>query len=104
MAGSQFRTDLGTMGSSAAHVNEVNAQIQSQLTSLMSRLEPLQAQWQGAAAGSFTQVKVQWNENARKLNEALRSIGEALAMNQTNYALSDDTNRQGFTGISSVLG
>lgn len=104
MAGSQFRTDLGTMGTSAAHVNEVNAQIQMQLQQLMSRLEPLQGQWRSEAATSFTTLKIQWNDNARKLNDALRGIGEALAVNQTNYATSDDTNRQGFTGISAVLG
>lgn len=104
MAGSQFRTDIATMGTSAAHVDEVNAQIQSQLTSLMSRLEPLQSQWRGEAATSFVVLKQQWNDNARKLNDALRAIGEALAQNRTNYSASDDANRQGFTGISSVLG
>lgn len=104
MAGSQFRTDLGTMGTSAAHVDQVNAQIQTQLAQLLSRLEPLSGQWRSDAATSFQTVKVQWNENARKLNDALRGIGEALKANQTNYSASDDTNRQGFTGISSVLG
>ena len=104
MAASQFRTDLGTMGASAAHVNEVNAQIQMQLQQLLSRLEPLQGQWRSDAATSFQTVKVQWNDNARKLSDALRGIGEALDQNKTNYATSDDTNRQGFTGISAVLG
>ena len=104
MAGSQFRTDLGTMGTSAAHVHQVNAQIQTQLQQLMSRLEPLQGQWRSEAATSFSTLKVQWNDNARKLNDALRGIGEALDVNRSNYASSDDTNRQGFTGISAVLG
>lgn len=104
MAGAQFRTDLDTMGTSAAHVNEVNNQIQAQLQQLMNRLEPLQGQWRSDAATSFQTVRAQWDANARKLNEALRGIGEALAVSRTNYAESDDANRQGFTGISSVLG
>ncbi len=104
MAGSQFRTDLGTMGTSAAHVQQVNAQIQTQLQQLLNRLEPLQGQWKSDAATSFQTLKVQWHDSARKLNDALRGIGESLDVNKTNYATSDDTNRQGFTGISAVLG
>lgn len=104
MAGSQFRTDLGTMGSAAGHVHQVNGQIQTQLSQLMNRLEPLQGQWKSDAASSFQTVKAQWHDNARKLNDALRGIAEALDQNKVNYANSDSTNQQGFTGISSVLG
>jgi WXG100 family type VII secretion target len=103
MAGS-FRTELPTMAVASGHVFDVNEQVQSQLASLMARLEPLMGTWQGDAASSFHQLKEQWNASARELNTALRSIGDALVVNTNNYRQTEDANRQSFTGISSVLG
>lgn len=103
MAGS-FRTELPTMAVASGHVFEVNDQIQAQLAALMGRLEPLMGTWQGDAATSFQALREQWNANARQLNTALRGIGDALVVNTTNYAQTEDANRQSFTGISSVLG
>ncbi|MGH2787374.1 MAG: WXG100 family type VII secretion target [Actinomycetota bacterium] len=103
MSGS-FRTQLPTMQAASQHVYQVNEEIQGQLASLLSRLEPLASTWQGEAAMSFSQLKLRWNDNATKLNQALRGIGDAIVANTRNYQSSDDQNREGFTGISSVLG
>lgn len=99
-----FRTELPTMSVASGHVFEVNEQVQAQLAALMARLEPLLGTWQGDAASSFHSLKEQWNANARELNTALRGIGDALVKNTTNYRITEDTNRQSFTGISAVLG
>ncbi|MGH3329610.1 MAG: WXG100 family type VII secretion target [Streptomycetales bacterium] len=104
MSGGQFRTELPTMQAASQHVYEVNEQIQSQLSGLLSRLEPLASQWQGEAAMSFQQLKQRWHENATKLNTALRGIGDGMVANTANYQAAEDENRQGFTGISSALG
>ena len=101
---SLFRTELPTMGVASGHVFEVNEQIQTQLTALMNRLEPLLGSWQGDAATSFQTLKEQWNTNAKELNLALRGIGEALVVNTNNYAQTETDNQQSFTGISAVLG
>lgn len=100
----QFRTELPTMQGASQHVYQVNQEIQGQLSALLSRLEPLTAQWQGEASVSFQQLKQRWHENASKLNVALSGIGDALVANTNNYQQSEDVNRQGFTGISGVLG
>lgn len=73
MAGSQFRTDLGTMGTSAAHVNEVNAQIQMQLQQLLPRLEPLQDQWRSDAATSSAE-EGQLRQAADAFDAAARAL------------------------------
>ena len=47
MASGSFKAELPTMQGAAQHVHEVNDEIQGQLTSLLGRLEPLQAAWKG---------------------------------------------------------
>jgi WXG100 family type VII secretion target len=103
-AGSNFRTDLSTMQTAAQHVYDVNAQIQSQLTSLQSRLDPLMGTWQGSAATSFQVLKERWHQDATQLNAALRAIGEGLVKVHGNYQATEQSNQQGFTSITRKLG
>ena len=99
-----FRTELPTMDVAGRHVYEVNAQIQSTLSNLLARLDPLMSTWQGCAATSFQVLKQRWHDDATKLNQALRGIGDGLTQSRNNYAVTEDTNQQGFSSISSRLG
>ena len=101
---SSFQTELATMDVAASRVFEVNERVQSQLASLLQRLEPLTGTWRGPAADSLQCLKERWHHNACKLNEALRSIGEGLVHARQNYMSSDEANQQGFTGIAGTLG
>ncbi|MDQ6772220.1 MAG: WXG100 family type VII secretion target [Candidatus Dormibacteraeota bacterium] len=104
MPSASFRTELPTMQAASRHVYEVNAQIQSQLSNLLARLDPLMGTWQGSAATSFQVLKQRWHEDATKLNLALRGIGDGLVQSHGNYQRSEETNQQGFSSISSRLG
>lgn len=103
-AGGRFRTELPVMQTAANHVYEVNESIQSQLSQLLARLEPLTSAWQGAAAGSFQALKQRWHDDAVSLNAVLRKIGDDLVQTHRNYATTDADNQQGFTGMTSRLG
>ena len=103
-AGGSFRTELPNMDMAARHVYEVNSQIQSTLSNLLARLDPLMGTWQGSASTSFHVLKQRWHEDATKLNQALRGIGDGLVSNRRTYASAEETNQQGFTSISSRLG
>ena len=98
-----FQTDVGTMEAASRHVYEVNEAIQAQLGELQHRLEPLLGTWQGAAAASFHALKDRWHEQATRLNDALRGIGDGLVQAQRNYASSEDANQQGFTVVTGDL-
>lgn len=98
-----FKTELPTMQAAAQHVYDVNAQIQGQLTSLLTRLEPLAGAWQGSAAGSFTTLKQRWHDEATKLNALLREIGDGLQRTHGNYATSEQANTDGFTRMTGSL-
>jgi ESAT-6 family protein len=99
-----YGTQLDTMQQASQHVRDVNGQIQGQLSSLMSRLEPLSSAWKGSSAVSFQALHQRWNDNAAKLNNALADISDAIATSQTTYRTSDESQQQSFSNISSTLG
>src|ERR1700694_191588 len=103
-AGSNFRAELSTMQTASQHVYDVNAQIQSQLSNLLARLDPLMGTWQGSAATSFQVLKDRWHQDAVQLNTALRGIGDGLVKVHSNYRVAEDANQQGFTSITRKLG
>jgi WXG100 family type VII secretion target len=94
--GSGYETNVATMQQAAQHVDQVNQQIQGQLSSLLSKLEPLQGAWQSSAATSFQNLKQRWHDDATKLNQALQGIGEALKRSGQSYQATDDTHKQAF--------
>jgi WXG100 family type VII secretion target len=103
-AGSNFRAELDTMHVAAQHVYDVNTQIQSQLSNLLSRLDPLMSTWQGSAASSFQVLKDRWHQDATQLNAALRAIGDGLVKVHGNYDATEETSQQSFTSITRKLG
>ena len=103
-AGSNFKADLSNMQAASQHVYEVNAQIQSQLSNLLARLDPLTGTWQGSAATSFQVLKDRWHQDATQLNAALRAIGEGLAKSHSTYQTTEQDTQQSFTSISKKLG
>jgi early secretory antigenic target protein ESAT-6 len=103
-SGSNFRTELATMHAASQHVYDVNAQIQSQLSNLLTRLDPLMGTWQGSAATSFQVLKERWHQDASQLNAALRAIGDGLVKVHSNYQATEETSQQSFTSITRKLG
>jgi WXG100 family type VII secretion target len=99
-----YGTQLDTMATASRHVADVNQAVQGELASLMGRLEPLAGAWKGSAAVSFQSLQARWNENARKLNDALADISAAIATSGRTYQTADETQQSSFSNISSVLG
>src|SRR5579859_4528220 len=94
-----YQAELGTMQGAAQHVQDVNDQIQAQLSSLLSRLEPLQSGWKGTGATSFQSLIQRWHEDATQLNSVLRSIGERLAQTHANITTTEGEVGQSFNTI-----
>ena len=103
MAGAGFGTQLDQMRTSAQHVFEVNDQVQSELQQLGAALDALMAQWRGDAAASFGTVRMQWDAEARNLNEALRGIGETLLAGEADYSARQAAQAQTFGRIGGTL-
>jgi WXG100 family type VII secretion target len=103
-AGSNFRADLSTMQAASQHVLDVNAQIQSQLSTLLARLDPLMSTWQGSAATSFQVLKDRWHQDATQLNTTLHAIGDGLGKVRSSYNATEENTQQSFTSITRKLG
>src|SRR5258708_5172660 len=100
----KFGVELPTMQAAGQHVDEVNNQIQSQLTSLLNRLEPLKGAWKGEGATSFNALIERWHQDATQLNSALLSIGERLTQTHSNITQTEGEVGQSFNTITSRLG
>lgn len=103
-AGSNFQAELSTMRAASQHVYDVNAQIQSQLSNLLARLDPLTGTWHGSASTSFQVLKDRWHQDATQLNATLRAIADGLVKVHANYQATEEANQQSFTSITSKLG
>jgi 6 kDa early secretory antigenic target len=100
----RFGVELPTMQAAAQHVGEVNTRIQSQLSSLLDRLEPLEGAWKGEGATSFHALIERWHQDATQLNSVLRSIGERLSQTHGNITQTEGEVGQSFDTITSRLG
>ena len=89
MAG-QFGTQTGVMTTAGQHVFEVRDQINAQLGRLRAQLGPLEGTWRGDASTAFHQLMARWNDDARRINAALASIGESVQASGTTYRAAED--------------
>ena len=102
--GANYQADLQTMQGAAQHVQDVNDQIQAQLSSLLTRLEPLKTAWKGTGANSFNTLLERWHEDASQLNSVLATIGERLTQTHSNLTGAEGDVGQSFNTINSRLG
>jgi WXG100 family type VII secretion target len=104
MALDGFGTTTEEMARAAQHVMSVNDAVQSELTALRGRLEPLAGAWVGRASTQFAQMMARWDADARLLNHALRAIGEAIDGSRVIYQRQEDAQTTAMTSISNALG
>jgi WXG100 family type VII secretion target len=99
-----FGTTTEEMAKAAQHVASVNEAVQGELTALRGRLEPLAGAWVGRASTQFAALMARWDADARSLNQALRSIGEAIDGSRATYQRQEDAQTSVMTSISNALG
>lgn len=103
----QFGAQFEQMQAAAQHVATVNENVQAQLSRLYNQLEPqleaLSRAWQGQAATAFQILMQRWQADARKLSEALTSIGERVRESGATCAQTDEAEHQSYSPISQAL-
>ena len=99
-----FGTTTEEMQRASRHVLAVDEAVQSDLAALRTRLGPLAGAWRGEASAAFTALMARWDADARALNAALRSIGEAIQGSAAGYQAREDQQAADMSAIRAALG
>ena len=102
MAG-QYTTSQETMAQGAAKVEEASTQIHGLIGSLSSEVDTMMGGWRGEAASAFTQVHEAFQQQANKINNALRQMHEALQTTHRTYGSQESNQSQTLTGLAGQI-
>ncbi len=84
MAGG-FQTGIPTMQTAAQHVDEVNQAVQARLRSLKSQVEATMDGYKGSGAASWRLLMQRYDDDAQKINTALKNIATRMRTSKTAY-------------------
>ena len=81
-----FTYDPTTLDAASRDLAQGSASVDSQLTSMSSRLQPLQQGFQGQAGQGFQQLWNEWHDSAKRLKASLEGLSQLLAAAGRNAA------------------
>jgi WXG100 family type VII secretion target len=90
VAGTQ--AESAVMAQTAAKFDTTNDQLQQMLTTLMNELSALQSSWKGLGAQAFEQVKQQYANDLKSLNQALSETALSIRESGKQYDSTDTDN------------
>lgn len=93
----------GALRRGAQAVHETKAGIDQQVKQVRGEIEQLRGFWSGAAAASFATLMARWDEEARKLNEVLVTLEDALAGTERDQAATEESHQQTISGLGSLM-
>jgi WXG100 family type VII secretion target len=99
----QYTTSQEIMAQGAAKVDEATQQIQGHIQALRSEVETMMGGWRGEAASAFTQVHNSFEEQATKINNALRQMHEALLATNRTYTNQESSQSQTLSGLAGQI-
>lgn len=99
----QYTTSQETMAQGAAKVDEAATQIQGHINSLRSEVDTMMGGWRGEAASAFTQVHESFEQQAGKINSALRQMHEALMSTHRTYGTQESNQSQTLSGLAGQI-
>jgi len=91
------------MAQGAVKVDDAATQIQGHISNLRSEVETMMGGWRGEAASSFVQVHDAFEQQANKINNALRRMHEALLSTQRTYGTQETDQTQTLSGLAGQI-
>ncbi|MEV6978158.1 WXG100 family type VII secretion target [Kitasatospora sp. NPDC093806] len=92
----QFKTTAQEMLAFAKHMDEVIAQINTEINSLNNLVGSITGGWQGQAAQAYTNLQGQFNTDAQELNKSLVAIKNAIEITTHKYSQTDADQQAAF--------
>ena len=93
-----YQVDSDAVLAQATAARTTVGRIQSEVGSLHSQLEQLQASWTGPAATAFRGLAAEWRSSQQRVDDALTALGTALAQAGRQYAEIEQHNARLFSG------
>ncbi|QNE88955.1 WXG100 family type VII secretion target [Corynebacterium incognita] len=94
-----FKTEADVMRQAAQHVDDTNDNVQAELNRLERTVEGLRSNWEGNAQVAFNNLMLRYNDNERKLKEALTSISDNIRDNARNFENVEAENEDIFKNV-----
>jgi WXG100 family type VII secretion target len=98
-AGAKVNVTAADLAKASQNIQQTVSDIQQQMRSLESAVEPLGASWKGAAYNAFQQLMQRFQDDGNKLTQALQAIGEAMDANNKNYTQVEQQNTSSITSL-----
>ncbi|UCR90378.1 WXG100 family type VII secretion target [Mycetocola spongiae] len=93
----------GALRRGAQAVNTTKAGIDQHVKKVRGEIEQLRGFWTGGAATAFTGMMNRWDEEARKLNDVLITLEDALAGTERDQARSEQDHQQAISGLGAMM-
>ncbi|NHC14814.1 WXG100 family type VII secretion target [Motilibacter deserti] len=103
MAGEVSKQDQAlTRG--ARLVSEARSDLDQQLSALRGQLSGIGSAWVGSGSTAFQNVMTRWDEDTRRIINALNEFEANLQASESTYNSSDDTQASSFSRLAGRLG
>jgi WXG100 family type VII secretion target len=99
----QYTTSQEAMAQGAVKVDDASNQIQGHIANLRSEVETMMGGWRGEAASAFIQVHDSFEQQANKINNALRQMHEALLTTHRTYGQQESTQTSTLSGLAGQI-
>ncbi len=88
----------------AKRIMEVNETTQGHLRQVRGAAETVASSWKGNAATAFQNLINRFDDDGRKVQEALRAIAEQIASSSEVYARQEEENKSAVSDVMNRLG
>jgi WXG100 family type VII secretion target len=99
----QYTTSQEAMQQGATKVDDAATQIQGHISSLRGEVETMMAGWKGEAASTFVQVHEAFEQQATRINKALREMHAALLATHQTYGTQEANQTQALSGLAGQI-
>ncbi len=99
----QYTTSQEAMAQGAVKVDDASTQIQGHIQSLRTEVETMMGGWKGDAANAFVQVHDAFEQQANKINNALRQMHESLVATHQTYGPQESDQSQTLSGLAGQI-
>lgn len=93
MSSGEIALKFDDVQDAAASVRSVAAHIYEQLDELQDSINPVVAEWTGAAASSYQYQQARWNSASSDLHSLLLQIANQLETTHTSYTTTENSMR-----------